>query len=459
MNNDMNTASRPGDDDPWQDLAEELFGVEVGKEHKTEESMESASAEPPRAAPPAPPPPVREPEPVFAHREPEPFFGDEDDDGVEDDEFESEPEVTAELVSEDDAEDEVDEAMQPASAAPDPGDKFWDALADWSWDESSERAARSSESQQERKPDRGPRGGGQGRRDESRGRREPSRGRDEPKRRESAPDRPARSSSPPATRSSRAAAPPPVDEFGLGLLGEDPPRAADYPPEDRPARFEEAEQVTDAFSEEETFAADAGVPAEDREPVSDESGAVRKRRRRRRGRRPDADGTAPTENPTVHESKPPAATFEVADEAGDDFGPSDIPEESTEPAADDTASEDGTPRPSRRKRSRRRGRRGEATVDSAPGTPRASDEIPASEPEIPTTLAEADDDDAEEEDDGSIDHVGNYANVPTWEEAISYLLRPSTVQVDPAAAPSGGKRTSTPGEPKKPTRHYGHRRS
>jgi len=462
MNNDMHTASRPGDDDPWQDLAEELFGVECGKEHKTEESMDSAMSEPPRAAAHESPPVAREPEPVAARHEPELAFDADDtdeDDADAEDEFEFGEELTAETEP---AATETETAEEPAAAGADQGDTFWDALADWSWDESSERAARSSEAQQERKPDRGPRGGGHGRRDESRGRRDSSRGRgDEPKRRESGSDRPARAHSSSAPRPSRAAAPP-ADDFGTGLLGEEPPTTANYPSEEPPSRFEDVEQTADAFAEEESFATDLNVREESSEPAGDEAGGDRKRRRRRRrggsGRNGPAE-TAAADTSTVQESESAPTGFEVAADETDDFGPANVSEEPVESTTEDPAGESNaeTRRPSRRRRSRGRGRRGEGSAPAASEASLPAEKVPVSE--TIESVAEEDDDEDAEEDDGAIDHVANYANVPTWEEAISYLLRPSTVQVDPASAPAAGKRAPAPGEPKKPTRHYGHRRS
>ena len=70
-----------------------------------------------------------------------------------------------------------------------------------------------------------------------------------------------------------------------------------------------------------------------------------------------------------------------------------------------------------------------------------------------------DNDDGE---DDAAEEAVSYENVPTWEEAISYLLHPNQVQVEPGAgngpAPS---RQATPDDQPRQTRHIGthkHRR-
>jgi hypothetical protein len=56
------------------------------------------------------------------------------------------------------------------------------------------------------------------------------------------------------------------------------------------------------------------------------------------------------------------------------------------------------------------------------------------------------------------DSLVNFADVPTWEEAISYLLHPNQVQVDSnGGSDSSGEGRS--GDQPRQTRHYGGRRS
>jgi hypothetical protein len=64
------------------------------------------------------------------------------------------------------------------------------------------------------------------------------------------------------------------------------------------------------------------------------------------------------------------------------------------------------------------------------------------------------DDEGGEADEAVID----YADVPTWEEAISYLLHPNQVQVE-SGSPAGGSQRGGQGGGQQPrqTRHYGGR--
>ena len=67
-----NQHASANDDDPWQDLAEELFGVEVGKEHTAEKTPESP-LERPAPEPIVPREESRAVEPIL-HAEPESLF-------------------------------------------------------------------------------------------------------------------------------------------------------------------------------------------------------------------------------------------------------------------------------------------------------------------------------------------------------------------------------------------------
>ena len=208
------------------------------------------------------------------------------------------------------------------------------------------------------------------------------------------------------------------------------------------------------------FASDAGESAGE--------GADRKRRRRRRRRskspqeqsRPSsgaaADSNAADDDGAADEELAPATDFDAFD---DDF---EKPVQSGEPdaVADEAPSDESAAKAERRRRPRRR--RG---ADSPGETVRAPAQVAA------RTQSPADDDDDDDvddvlggaegdDDDDGVDQVVNYSNVPTWEEAISYLLRPSQVQVEPgSSSPGSAHRGGASGEVgKTPTRHYGGKR-
>ena len=66
----------------------------------------------------------------------------------------------------------------------------------------------------------------------------------------------------------------------------------------------------------------------------------------------------------------------------------------------------------------------------------------------------------DEGDDESGEPLVSYENIPTWEEAISYLLHPSQVQVEPKAPGNGSRpaaRFLAPDQPRQ-TRHLGNRK-
>jgi hypothetical protein len=65
----------------------------------------------------------------------------------------------------------------------------------------------------------------------------------------------------------------------------------------------------------------------------------------------------------------------------------------------------------------------------------------------------------DETDDESGEHIINYENVPTWEEAISYLLHPSQVQVDSGTGSGASPRGSASADQPRQTRHIGHRKN
>jgi hypothetical protein len=65
---------------------------------------------------------------------------------------------------------------------------------------------------------------------------------------------------------------------------------------------------------------------------------------------------------------------------------------------------------------------------------------------------------ADDESGDAGDSFVNFADVPTWEEAISYLLHPNQVQVDSNGGSGSSAGESRSGEQPRSTRHYGGRR-
>jgi hypothetical protein len=229
-----------------------------------------------------------------------------------------------------------------------------------------------------------------------------------------------------------------------------------------------------------------------------EAGGKKRRRRRRRRGRMTSDTTA-SETAGAPEREPrhrPPVAKEPANEDEFDFGFSEEPVEAAEeggesaPRAEEAAAEEtsteGAPR-GRRRRSRRR-RRGEPAARREETPTPSQHEREAEENEEETDLFAGNDfDDSEaeeheheyveedlfiqdsslnmqeaegdEEDEDAVEHAANYTNVPTWEEAISYLLHPSQVQVEPAAQSHGTSHRPPAGETAKTSRHYGRRRS
>lgn len=68
--------------------------------------------------------------------------------------------------------------------------------------------------------------------------------------------------------------------------------------------------------------------------------------------------------------------------------------------------------------------------------------------------------DQNDDDDESEDARVSYDDVPTWEEAISYLLHPNQVQVEPGdnAGQAKPPRSAQSADQPRQTRHIGHRK-
>lgn len=415
----MDRSSRPAlpkDDDSWGKLASDLFGIDLGPQDDFDFAEAEPAAMQPVAQQPASPEPVAE-------------------------------EVPAETVVE----------ANPAAEVPAGTDDYWGALETWDWNEG--EVAREKRAPSKPASERG------GRRED--GDRRGSRSR---KPREDGPrgERPRRSES---ARTSESASPPPARE-GNEAPTEDrearAPRAERPRRSDRPRRAEAASAsgtdrprppqrpkapissddfgagIEEEFLTEqdewesgpfEEAAAPPSIEIEDDEfgsGINEGSGRQTsgededddtdrpKRRRRRRRRRPAGDR---------QESGSSA-------EAGIDDDRETVDEEAAETSASEdefseeeprTTASEGEDRPRRRRRRRRRS--GPAGGDDAPRT--SSQEFEDSEvietvPRRPQPTLEPGGAHLEEVFDGEepepIQRV-NYDDVPTWDEAISYLVR------------------------------------
>lgn len=121
MNNSGNKPDA-GADDPWEDLAEELFGTTFGKEHTGPAADATTGVESTGTST----TPVK--------RLDELLFAEADDDS-------GPPRAPAGVDSDPSGRDDADVAAepqtapQPKPATASPQDSYWDALANWSWDE------------------------------------------------------------------------------------------------------------------------------------------------------------------------------------------------------------------------------------------------------------------------------------------------------------------------------------
>lgn len=124
-------------------------------------------------------------------------------------------------------------------------------------------------------------------------------------------------------------------------------------------------------------------------------------------------------------------------------------------------------RPSRGGPGRRHARRRDEEPVSSAGepAPAAFDDDEDYEPEEMTlaggeqTESEMESAADDESDDESGEHTINYENVPTWEEAISYLLHPNQVQVESGAGGGANPRGGAAADQPRQTRHIGHRKN
>ncbi len=495
MNADPSHSGAGGEENSWETLAEDLFGIDLGAKGAGQPlvgpedlalddaespltSAKAAKGSPEAAEPPAGPAPKQaEPksrqEPRMLrvakpqkNRIPAP----EEDDfgadlGLDDpeagDDIESDFEVEEEVIAETDAESvapgqstaETPEERREQRSEGGEDDSYWDPLKTWQW---GEEEGEPSEHRERPPGGRGGRGGGGPRRSGGRersGSRERSGGRERRPQEGGGPRsrRPGgrsenrsegrgegrRSDQPQERRPEERPRRPPVapdrpvpdepDDFGAGLLegsaiesshGGSEPWDIESPIESRRPRQEFAES-------EEIDSAEEGPESTE----STESERPPRRRRRRRRSRPRRERPGePVERQDRAESADESRIddeVEVEDEpAGEFLSDEDSTEES---GAEREVAENRPPR-RRRRRRRRPGERGPRREDSAdePLTDLEADEEFRSEAPLRTSSAADDEDegvDAEGELEGDDDEAPRvYRNVPTWEEAISYLL-------------------------------------
>jgi hypothetical protein len=437
---------RSHDDDSWEQLEAELFGIPYTKEHvpAPEATVTESRIDEPAAS-------VAEPDRVEPVAKPETALNPAADPEAPSDEFGfDEP---AAMTSSGES-----TSPTPAPASEASSDSYWNALENFDWTQPSDSRPRGREVQPHGDRGRGPRG--DWRHDDSRGPRRDGGRRDggrRPERGHAGPPAthgPAAESRPSAgpLPSPRQPAPaqPIGDEFGSGLLDE----ALTFPVE--PVAPETATtEVNDtdftlqepAETNESTNSLPPAVRG-DAPHEGDQGDHRRRRRRRRRGRRGDRrDAPAGFQSPPTSEpiaSEPDSLRDDdgepEAEDAVDEFGPADVsptePGQSQAPAHAD-----------RHSRRRRRGRRGDG--DRPAETSEFAGGEQASELEPVAELGGAEPGIEDEEDDAELDV--SYGHVPSWEEAISYLLNPSLVE---AAAPEA----SQSGEHGRHSKHRGHRR-
>jgi len=348
-------------DDPWEELAEDLFGLEYGKEHAAGEADSPGPASVPE---PAPPPQMIE---RTAAQFPEPA-GPEPE-GI----FEREPAVEPETAADADEftfddDEEVSESTESAPAEPvraepiSPQDSYWDALANWNWDESEGGAGKGkpAESRGSERPHH--RGGGRGR-EEGRGRR----GGERPQRQSSPSAAPAPAS--PATRAPRTEAPSTPDDFGLGVVAPEPgfsPPVSESAAESPPPR-ERREQTEPASPAAETrgrFERDREGTSGDREERGPDGHRKRRRRRRRRRSRGDvAEQGSASAAPAI-----PGADWE-------DEGAASSPRADAEGSGEEFGFEQSPDRPEGRER-HRGGEQPPRSVNAEPSFEDDEEELP-----------------------------------------------------------------------------------
>lgn len=230
--------------------------------------------------------------------------------------------------------------------------------------------------------------------------------------------------------------PPAEDDFGFDAEPEKPrvkPRVESSRPRSEPVP-ERAELPQDDEVDDEVEAESEGGGEE-----SDENGPKkRKRRRRRRGRGERTTGDRISERTTGERLVAEKLPLTPADDAADEDSAEAVSDDEDVEDALDEGADEPVVAPRVRRRPFRRDRRDEFED--------FEHQLSEDDEPVPERAEIADPDDDEE-----IEAI-SYANVPTWEEAISYLLNPQQVQLE--SAPAGTKPRTEPRTP----RHHGGRR-
>ncbi|MFQ5732633.1 MAG: hypothetical protein ACE5KM_11860 [Planctomycetaceae bacterium] len=442
----------PKDGNAWENLASNLFGVDLNSAADDEivspEELAALDAEVEPDAPaeiiaeqtatelaapePAPsepavsesiPAPELDDDDLFA------AFNDDDDDdeapraespefeGPEDEAIEAVPEVVAmesqESVESSDVEAVAGPAATDKAASDTSEDKYWDPLAAWEWD-AEEIPSSGRGGRRERRPPR----------DSDRRKDRPAtgsrdgRGRREPRRRERDRDKEK-------------------EDLQVKGPGTDARRAADS--------FDTVSDYRDEYDKEDgEFGAgllDEGPPADTpaasadsrprKTPTSDSPDATDRRKSRRAERKRAAEDVPAKQRTEDVKPLRPAAEERLTDEdatgdEGDAFGSGLLESAGPEPAA-----EAEEPAPRRQRTRRRRRRRTDRSPDAAPETADNLDD------QHDRQARSTDDDDAASEKEGA-----NYHNIPTWEEAISYLTggrEPAETTASPSQGSSAGR--------------------
>ena len=174
---------------------------------------------------------------------------------------------------------------------------------------------------------------------------------------------------------------------------------------------------------------DEMVSASDVRPLDEDDDSRRPRRRRRRRREPRSDEERSSSPPDGNEG----TTFDLSDALATDsdspdFIPSAIADDSEmrdESSVDDATDENrSTDERGVRRRRRRRRRPGEGGPSSEPGS--NPDRQPSDEAEVETEAETDDLAEASSEQDYVVKPI-TYSNIPSWEDAIKYLLQPQLV--------------------------------
>ncbi|MDQ3329240.1 MAG: hypothetical protein M3552_01085 [Planctomycetota bacterium] len=430
MTGPLSGSNRPGEDDSWESLAEDLFGIDF---HRGEANNLADDDDEDDDFEPITPPPAKE---TVSVREGE---GDDDDqeagfseedeagfpeddeafvgagfDDEEDDDFADEQPVEPEPPARRGAKPE------PAAASSDEGDPFWDALNDWDWGDrtSPRKRPESAPAVEEERPTESPikdDEGGRGRRGRRRGR--GGRGRTERGEREPLPRAEGSSrSDTPRSEASRSEPPRPETPRSGAPSRPEPGSRAPQTPRQEPPR--PLSKLVDDFEFEPPDAASSGDDdgfgaglLDSDAPRHREPNRSRPAARREEGReRPSSDRDRPRSVDKPAERTPPAPA-----------GRSTRSDEDEE-----VEGEEGQPRRRRRRRRRRSGEPAETVEQNEAGFPEAgfpeaeADERPAESPRRRERSGRPEP--AGETAEAVADSRRAFRDVPTWAEAIALLV-------------------------------------